>query len=77
MRLIHRSVARLLQRRVPNDFAVATVSLSHNRAAVVSNLTRINPESRRKLRSLVPYSCSGTSVDLQAGIHAAISVCCQ
>ncbi|XP_029845421.2 uncharacterized protein LOC8034284 [Ixodes scapularis] len=72
MHLVHRSVSRFLQDRVPDGFGLSLVALSQDRARPLSNLTRVAPDTRRALRALVPYDCSpGKGVHLLKGVRAA------
>ncbi|CAN7988412.1 unnamed protein product, partial [Ixodes hexagonus] len=72
MHLVHRSVARFVQDRVPDAFGLALVALSQDQAQPLSNLTTVGPDSRRALRALVPYDCStGKGLHLLKGVRAA------
>ncbi|CAN7944949.1 unnamed protein product, partial [Ixodes pacificus] len=72
MHLVHRSVSRFVQDRVPDGYGLSLVALSQDRARPLGNLTRVAPDTRRALRALVPYDCSpGKGVHLLKGVRAA------
>ncbi|XP_064469458.1 calcium-activated chloride channel regulator family member 3-like [Ornithodoros turicata] len=75
VKLVHQGVARFIQGRLPPGFFFGMLSFS-DEVTVAANITRITKDTRRTLRTLIPFVSTGTEANAFKAIIAAAQVRC-